>query len=748
MRLSHQLYYALKPYIPWRSRMALRQWQAKRIRRNSQKTWPINELAAQPPKDWRGWPDDKRFAFVITHDVEGPIGLSKVRQLAELEMRLGFRSSFNFIPEGPYRVTGELRSWLVSNGFEVGVHDLNHDGKLYQSRDEFHKKAIRINHYLKEWGAVGYRSGFMLRERDWHTDLDFRYDATSFDTDPFEPLPHGANTIFPFWVPESGKARELHEMEGRLNGRAASGYVELPYTLPQDSTLFFVLEEKSPEIWTNKLDWIASKGGMALVNVHPDYLAFDEHVPTACFPVEHYAHLLRHVRSRYAESAWCVLPRQICEHCTPKTKPNRGHMEPLSPMEEPSNTDDSARLHGRRALVLLFSEYPSDPRPLRAAEAMRDAGMKVEVICLRQTPEETLRERVDDIAVRRLPIGKIRGSKLSYLWQYSAFLTLCFLIALKRSFQKRYDIVHVHNMPDILVFSAILPKLFGARVILDLHDPMPELMSSIYGLPERHWLVGSLRVAEKLSIKFSDRVITVNQACRKIFSARSCREEKIVVVMNAPNEKLFTFVAAPEPVPKRLVIMYHGSIVERHGLDLAVKSLQTVLRRYPNATLRIFGARNSYLDSVLALAQQLGIQHAVQHMGSVSQREIVKAIDDCDIGIIPNRRSIFTEINTPTRIFEYLSRGKPVVAPDSPGITDYFSESELLYFKLGDAEDLTKAILRAAESPSATRDVVIRGQRVLLAHRWSEERNRLLAVVKELITGKPGKLAKADYAIE
>ena len=115
-------------------------------------------------------------------------------------MEFGFRSSFNFIPEGDYRVPAALRAWLTDRGFEVGVHDLHHDGKLYSSRDEFRRKAHRINSYLKEWNAVGFRSGFMLHNLNWIRDLDIQYDASTFDTDPFEPQPDGVDTIFPFWV--------------------------------------------------------------------------------------------------------------------------------------------------------------------------------------------------------------------------------------------------------------------------------------------------------------------------------------------------------------------------------------------------------------------------------------------------------------------------------------------------------------------------------------------------------------------
>ncbi|HEV2320099.1 MAG TPA: hypothetical protein VGV18_10135, partial [Verrucomicrobiae bacterium] len=128
---SHRIYYRFKPYLPWRLRMGIRRLVARRKRESVKDVWPINEAAGRRPEKWRGWPHKKRFALVLTHDVEGASGLAKCLRLMELERRLGFHSSFNFIPEGDYSVPSEVRNVLSKNRFEVGVHDLRHDGKLY-----------------------------------------------------------------------------------------------------------------------------------------------------------------------------------------------------------------------------------------------------------------------------------------------------------------------------------------------------------------------------------------------------------------------------------------------------------------------------------------------------------------------------------------------------------------------------------------------------------------------------------------
>lgn len=213
----------------------------------------------------------------------------------ELEAGLGFRSSFNFVPRR-YDVSPGLRERLAESGFEVGVHGLYHDGKYYESRTVFRERAEKINGFLREWSAVGFRSPSMHHNLDWIHDLDIEYDASTFDTDPFEPQPDGVGTIFPFVVPGPGDR---------------PGYVELPYTLPQDFTLFLLLRETTIALWMRKLAWIAQRGGMALVIAHPDYMRFGGKPAFDEYPAEIYGRFLEHVRERYEGQYWHALPREI-----------------------------------------------------------------------------------------------------------------------------------------------------------------------------------------------------------------------------------------------------------------------------------------------------------------------------------------------------------------------------------------------------------------------------------------------------
>jgi peptidoglycan/xylan/chitin deacetylase (PgdA/CDA1 family) len=319
LMLRNRIYYALKPFVPQSIRRAIRRKLAVRLRKQIGDVWPIMPGSERAPENWPGWPGNKKFALVLTHDVESEAGLGRCRSLMELERDLGFCSSFNFIPEGTYRVPVELRKELTANGFEVGIHDLKHDGHLFSSRRRFTRHAARINAYAREWGASGFRSGFMLRNLDWLHDLDVQYDASTFDTDPFEPQPQGRHTIFPFWVPNPN-GESIRYQRPTINS-SSSGYVELPYTLPQDFTLFVLLQEKTPEIWMRKLDWIAQHGGMALVDVHPDYLCFDNAIKTSReYPVDHYRSFLNYVNQRYNGAFWNTTPRQVAQFCARVTQ--------------------------------------------------------------------------------------------------------------------------------------------------------------------------------------------------------------------------------------------------------------------------------------------------------------------------------------------------------------------------------------------------------------------------------------------
>ena len=400
--------------------------------------------------------------------------------------------------------------------------------------------------------------------------------------------------------------------------------------------------------------------------------------------------------------------------------------------------------------MVMYSWYPADPRPRRAIGALLDAGMNVDLICLNPV-NAPARETLGGLNILRLPITHRRDSKFLYVWNYFTFIIMSAAILALRSLKRRYDLVYIHNMPDILVFSSLVPKALGAKVVLDLHDPMPELFTTIFNLDGESPGVRLLRLLEKWSIAWSNFVVTTNIAFKRLFASRSCSPEKIGIVMNSPNEKIFPCRkprsnTLENAVPdKRFVIMYHGSMVERNGVDLAVDALEQVVKSVPAAELRIYGFETPFLMKVLDSARNRGLEGRVHYFGAKSQEDLVLAIEDCDVGVIPNHRNAFTDLNMPTRVFEYLTMGKPTISPRTEGIRDYFPTDSMIFFEPGNAQDLARKIENVAFHYSDALDMAERGQRIYLEHTWSRERHALIDAVDKLLNGKQTSMTSASH---
>jgi peptidoglycan/xylan/chitin deacetylase (PgdA/CDA1 family) len=227
------------------------------------------------------WPSGSEFAFVLTHDVETSEGLQQISRIADFEESLGLRSSWNLVPY-KYKIDMGLINDLRSRGFEIGIHGYNHDGRLYSSLREFQRRAIAINEAIKKYAAVGFRSPMAHRNLIWMQQLDIEHDGSCFDIDPYQAAPGGVGSIWPF-----------------IAGR----FVELPYTLPQDHTLFVGLGEQDDRIWKDKLDYIVGHQGMALMLTHPDYLTQPQESDI-------YFRFLEHVKTK-SDTMWHATPREV-----------------------------------------------------------------------------------------------------------------------------------------------------------------------------------------------------------------------------------------------------------------------------------------------------------------------------------------------------------------------------------------------------------------------------------------------------
>jgi hypothetical protein len=324
---AHAAYYVVKPLLPRRVQLAVRRLYAPLQARRAA-AWPIEPLTLERQRVAleeellrRGtdavpllgfWPDRKRFAYVLTHDVESSEGLATIEPLLELERRYGVRSAWYLVADD-YRTPDAVFDGLRAANCEVGLHGLHHDGSLFRDRASFLAALPRIHDVLQAWGAVGFRSPATHRNGAWMPELGCLYDSSFPDADPFEPQPGGCCSILPFFL-------------GDL--------VELPITMPQDHTLFEILRRPAAPVWTAKADWIAEHHGLVNLIVHPDYMRTPDRLAA-------YETLLQHLTAR--DDGWHALPREVAAWWRVRAATQRGEPAPDDP--------EAAALRARASVV-------------------------------------------------------------------------------------------------------------------------------------------------------------------------------------------------------------------------------------------------------------------------------------------------------------------------------------------------------------------------------------------------------------
>lgn len=388
----------------------------------------------------------------------------------------------------------------------------------------------------------------------------------------------------------------------------------------------------------------------------------------------------------------------------------------------------------KKILMVVYSYFPQDVRPRREAEALINAGYEVDIICLR-LPDQTKFETIFGVNTYRINISKSRSSRKKYIFLYASFFINAFFLLTRLFLKNHYVVIHVHNMPDFLVFVGVIPKLFGSKVILDLHDPTPEMLMTKYAESKDSIWTKLLKWQEKVSIRFSHKVLTTNKSFLDKFISRGCPPEKITIVMNSPQESIFNkFINKSEEKSdgNKYVVMYHGIIIKRYGFEELLNALNLLKDKIPGLELRVYGIGED-LPIFLEMVQKLNLENIVKYFGQVPIEKIVETIPDCDVGIIPNRLTPFTKINFPTRIFEYLHMKKPVVVPRTQGISDYFDEESIFYFNAGDAGNLAEVIFKVYTDPDGTLEVVNKGYKIYQNYRWEHQSQNLIKIYKELL---------------
>ena len=682
--------------LPLSLRLALRRRNAQSRRKSCANVWPIDERAGAAPPAWPGWPDGKRFALVLTHDVMSNRGLGRVEPLMSLDRVHGVRSLFSFVPEGEYRVPEPLRRTVERAGFEIGVLGLYHAGNLSHSKPRFSRQAVRINDYLRQWDACGFRAPRMRPRLAWLHQLNLEYDCSTFDSDPFEPNPEGVATVFPFWVPG-------------LNG---SGYVELPYSLAPDSTLFVTLREPDIDIWKQKLDWVAAHGGMALLTTSADSMSFHGQPARDEYPVGRYAEFLRYATDRYDGLFWAATPHEVARYYC-------------------AAVPAAYRNTRKRVCMLVYSNYESDGRVRRYAETLVRRGDRVDVIALGDRAVPSSETSISGVNVQRIQYReRNEKSKWTYATRLLRFLVASAVLLTRRQHRAHYDLIHVHNIPDFLVFAAWYGKLAGARLILDIHDIVPELFADKFGAEKHSIYFKLLKAIEKASTSFADHVIVANHLWSERLIARSVPRHKCSVCLNYPDPARF-FPHTRTRTGDQVVMTFPGSFQWHQGLDIAVEALVRVRKEVPGAELHLYG--NGRLEPELrALAARLSLNGSVRFFDAVPLDRIPDIMANCDIGIVPKRADGFGNEACSTKIMEFMSQGIPVIASRTKIDTYYFDDTDVRFFPSGDVRGLADAMLELIRRKDVRASLSSHGKQYLAQNSWEVHQQDYFDLVDSL----------------
>lgn len=383
-------------------------------------------------------------------------------------------------------------------------------------------------------------------------------------------------------------------------------------------------------------------------------------------------------------------------------------------------------------LMIAYTYYETDPRVIRAAEAALEGGFSVDVIALRR-PGQPSTEIVRGVRVFRVQ-ARYRGSSLArYVWEYMRFFTLCILRSAWLFLLRYYKVVHVHNMPDALVFSAIVPKIFGAKIILDIHDPMPETYGSKFRNPSKSLVGRLLLLQERLSVAFVDRTITVSDPVKDgILVTHGYLPEQIGVVANFADDTIFRPLELPTTDgPIRFV--FHGTILERNGLRTLVEAAAQI-RNPEKIRIRIIG-EGDFSVTLHALIQDCGVTDVIEFVNQAYPlHDIPKILSDCHVGLVPLDLGTSTVANyaLPLKLVEYACLGLPAISVHNAAIEYYFQPDECMFFDSGDTVALARLLDQVAEKPDCLiehRNKLARVRNRLL---WSKEKEKYKTLLEEL----------------
>lgn len=386
--------------------------------------------------------------------------------------------------------------------------------------------------------------------------------------------------------------------------------------------------------------------------------------------------------------------------------------------------------------TITFDWYPYEVRALRMAEAAADAGYDVDVICLRQ-PDEPRYEVYNGVRVYRVPMSRlVSGSLLVKILQWCWFLLQAAVIVTWLHIRRPYHVIHVHNMPDFLVFSALIPKLLGAKIILDVQDVTPELMAAKAKGGRMRRIVTRLATwQERVSVAFVHHVVTTGWVFEDILVQRSVSRNKITSILNSVDPKLFPIdrrstLPFDKGEPDRpFIFMYHGTLAERNGLDVAIRALMLARKVVPQLRLDIQG-NGDHLSYLKRLVKELDMGNSVIFTESCPADKLVDFVVHGDVGIIPYQNDGFMELVLPTKAYEFAWMHRPIIASDTRAIRSMFRPESIILCDSTRPESFADAMIDLYQHAEKRQQMIANAAEDYVPFRWelvAECYQRLLA---------------------
>lgn len=384
-----------------------------------------------------------------------------------------------------------------------------------------------------------------------------------------------------------------------------------------------------------------------------------------------------------------------------------------------------------RACMLAYTFYEADNRVRRYAEALARRGDQVDAIALAREGQPAF-EVLNGVRVYRIQKRVIdeRGP-LSYLLKLLMFFFRSAWFLAKRQFSEPYDFIHVHSVPDFEVFATIVPRLMGARVVLDIHDIVPEFYASKFKIGERSLIFRTLVLMERLSIAYSDHVIIANHLWYEKLIRRSVRKEKCTPIINYPDPAIFSRRAAPQRTGNSFVLCYPGTLSRHQGLDLAVEAVAALRDEIPELQLLLIGD-GPERENLKRMIRERGVDDRVTMRGMIPMEEVAQVMSTIDLGIVPKRADTFGNEAFSTKIMEFMMMEVPVLAARTRIDEYYFSDSLIEFFRSGDADDLRAKILHLRNHPERRAELAAASEAFIQQNHWDVRKQEYLAFVDRL----------------